>query len=388
MRTSRPPFGSARSRFRDPSDLYLHLGVLARAHEKFIDLTISNPEYAGLAPQLDAYLSTISVGGYRPDPRGTLESRACVARAREPNFGLTSDDVLITASTSEAYYFLLLALCDPGDSILVPTPSYPLFEQLAQLASVQLHNYRIEYDGAWHIDLSSLPTEESIVQARIRFVVAVSPNNPTGNVLRKDELQALRRLKLPVVIDEVFAPYRQRLDPSWEDPLLSADCEGLTIVLDGLSKRTLAPGLKVGWMIARGTQAQGLFERLEWIGDSFLSVNAQSQAALSAILQDEELLRKPAMKRIADNLETLRKRLEMSPITPLDCDGGWSAILRFPATQSEEDWWRALSQVGLWLSPGSLYGLPLSPTFVVSLLTPEDQFGVALTRLCLLLTES
>lgn len=388
MTLDRPPLGSRRTHFGARSELFFQMSALARAQEGFIDLCRSNPAEVGLAANLSSFFLRTQTIAYQPDPRGSHRARTSIAQSRGKALGLDAEDLMLTSSTSEAYSFLLLALCDPGDAILVPTPSYPLFEQLAQLASVRTIPYRIAYDGAWHVDRASLPNQDLIHREKIRFVVAVSPNNPTGNILRKDELASLRSLGLPLVVDEVFRPYSRHRDSAWADPLELSENEELTVVLDGLSKRCLSPGAKLGWLIARGTRSQELWERLEWVSDTFLSVNSQIQAALPGILIEEETLRAQAQVRIARNLEILDAALTVSALSVLSRDGGWSALLRLPDTQDELSWWKATCKVGLWMQPGHLYDLPMPSTFVISLLTPEEELRTGLARLARIVADA
>lgn len=352
---------------------------MALAHREAVDLCRSNPSDVGLSPH--CLLLQTTATDYRPDPRGRLEARQAIAKSRHPL--LNDQDLLLTASTSEAYFYLLLALCDPGDSILVPTPSYPLFEQLAQLASVQVQSYRVAYDGAWHIDLGSLPSPAQIQDHRIKMVMAVSPNNPTGSVLKKGEIAALRSLGLPLIIDEVFRLYPHGEDLG-ADPLEASDDSPLTVLLDGLSKRGLSPGLKLAWLIARGAQSKELWERLEWVSDSFLSVGSLVQAAVPQLLEQEAALRRPALERISANLSCLAQAVQGSPLTLLPSEGGWSAILRLPSTCSENEWWLKICQAGLWLHPGQLFGLEQANLFIVSLITPPDDMKRGIERLLLL----
>jgi len=358
---------------------YEELRRQAFAHPDPIDLCCSNPGDVGLGPH--RLLPQAMATNYRPDARGRIEARRAIAKDRHALLG--SEDVLLTASTSEAYFFLLLALCDPGDTILVPAPSYPLFGQLAQLASVQIQNYRLAYDGAWYIDQASLPSAAEILETRIRLIMAVSPNNPSGNVLKLDELAALRSLGLPLIVDEVFRLYARGHDLG-ADPLLSSDEGPLTVVLDGLSKRGLSPGLKLAWLIARGPRSKELWDRLEWVSDSFLSAGSLVQASLPHLLEHESALRRPALDRIDANLTLLSQTLQGSALTLLSSDGGWSAMLRYPNTCSEHERWQRACQQGLWLHPGHLFDLEQENIFIVSLLTPSAEFRRGIERLLLL----
>jgi aspartate/methionine/tyrosine aminotransferase len=251
-----------------------------------LDLTVTNPLSVGIAPSRAVPEALAKAAGelrYEPAPFGLVSAREAVAKLwAERGIETSADRVVMTASTSEAYAYALKLLCDPDDEILVPAPSYPLFEHLGRLENVTLVPYRLDYDGAWFIDV---PAIERLVTQRTRAVFVVSPNNPTGSYLKRDELARLARLALPIVSDEVFAEY-----PLCEDPRRvrsSLDAPGsLVIALDGLSKSAALPQLKLAWMTLGGP-AQAVAEamsRLELVADTFLSASTPVQAALPSLL--------------------------------------------------------------------------------------------------------
>ncbi len=388
MKSNSPPEAlSARSNFGLISKKFQELHALAFSRSAPVDLTQSNPGRVGL--QLPDFLELLRKGGenvYMPCPRGLLGAREAVAATLQSRGAVSAADILLTASTSEAYSYLLQVLCDPGDAILVPEPSYPLFHQLAQLCGVRLVPYQLVYDGAWHIDLASLPSTQEIHRQRIRAVMSVSPNNPTGNILSQGELTALRNLELPLIVDEVFRPYMHASSTAYPpensaDPLRHASTSCLTIVLDGLSKRSCAPGLKLGWLIAQGKNASAFLKRLEWVSDTFLSLGGPVQYALGDIFAHEEQTQLQVQRRLKSNLACSHQILKDSALSALSPQGGWSQIIRLPQMMDEVHWWEALCQKGIWLQPGELYLLPLPCAFVVSLLTPCQEFEQGLLRL-------
>jgi len=392
-RSERHPW-SARTDFGPPSSDFARLKERFLQHPIPLDLTCTNPGQVDLPlPDFTRLLSETSTNTYRPSSRGSESARAAIAQSLAPRAKISTSDILLTASTSEAYSFLLHALCDPGDSIVVPRPSYPLFFQLSQIAGVNIVPFDITYDGAWHLALESLPSKREIQEKRIRAIMVVSPNNPTGNSLSEHELRKLRHLELPLIIDEVFRPYvhdesrnhkERELDA---DPLVAHDSSDLTIFVDGLSKRSCAPGLKLGWIIALGRDAPSLFSRLEWLSDSFLSVNAQVQEALPAILKEEPATQDIVRSRLSKNVALVHEKFSGTSATPLQSAGGWSIIVQFPNTQSEEKWWGEASDAGVWVQPGQIYSLPQPCAFVLSLLTPPKDFALGLERLALLLNK-
>jgi len=330
-----------------------------------IDLTVSNPTTAGVVYDQDAITRALGDGAvltYEPAPFGLDSARKVVAQYND----VDSRRVVLTASTSEAYAFLWKALCDPDDEVLVSAPSYPLFDQLAAIEGVRLVPYRLAYDGAWHLDASSLARTE-----RTRAVLTVSPNNPTGNSLTRAELAALCALGLPVIADEVFAEYTFRDSP---DRVVCAAREAsgsLVISLGGLSKLAGLPQMKLAWMVIGGPDALAdpLLERLEWIADAFLSVGAPVQHALPELIRHGA--RDAIRARLRVNLDRLRATLANSAATVLDVEAGWYAIARLPATRSEHEWVMALLDRGVYAHPGHFFDMESEPYLVLSLLTPE-----------------
>lgn len=370
--TRRPLFLSARSFLGEVDLARAENSAAAERHQDLLDLTLTRPEQVGLSPPAWEELFSKDVPAYVPEARGLPEARRALVHLYERRAPLSEEQIVLTASTSESYFLLLLSLCDPGDAVLVPSPSYPLFSQLAQLSGVRLCFYRIHYDGAFHVDLASLPSRKEVEDQRIRAVFCVSPNNPTGNHLTLREWERLSSLGIPLLIDEVFLAYSSEVDLF--DPLAPPFAQSTnTIILDGLSKRALCPGLKCGWMIVSGPEKELLLERLDWVLDTFLSVGNPVMHALSSVLAQAPAAQSDVRARLKENRGLLRTVLADSALTPLRVDGGWSAILRLPATQTEQDWERELSRAGLRLHYGSMYGFEDEPLVILSLLVrPED----------------
>lgn len=386
---------SKRSHFGEIDHALLAQRAQARSHPESIDLTQSLVTQVGLElPQWTALFASATdpqeTGTpYQAHPRGLRSARLRLCDHYRQRATLKPNHCLLTASTSEAYSMALHVLCDPGDAILVPEPSYPLFEQLAQLAGVRLLRYSIAYDGAWHLDSNTLMTASRLEAEKVRAVVSVSPNNPTGNVLSHTEFAALQSLRLPLIIDEVFRPYlhsdearRQLCEP------FSNKVSPLLLVLDGLSKRAAAPGLKLGWILAQGSDADAFMERLESVSDTFLSVSQQVQENLGLVLAREASIQQSVQQRLSDNLDLLRSQLEGSPVSLLPLQAGWTALLHFPSSLDEQEWARRISEAGVLLQAGSLYALPLAPCFALSLLTPGAQLKAGIERLLQLVEQN
>ncbi len=356
----------------------LSLAVAARRAQgaPFVDLTLSNPTRAGIpyAPNVASALArTDEVLRYEPEPFGLATARAAVSALwRERGLEVPLERVALTASTSEAYSFAFKLFCDPGDQVLVPAPSYPLLEHLGALESVELVPYRLGYDGAWFIDVNEVRAR---VTERSRAIVVVSPNNPTGTYLKRDELARLTALGLPLVSDEVFGDYAFGEDPRRARSVLEA-ASGLVLALDGLSKAAALPQMKLAWLTLGGAPelvAEAL-ARLEIVLDAFLSPGTPAQRALPELLATRRSAADAVRARTRVNLEAARAACRDAPVSLLHVEGGWYAVLRLPATASDEDWTLRFLEAGVLVQPGYFFDFPDEPHAVVSLLTPEASF--------------
>lgn len=361
----------------------LALGTPGARRSDGIDLTATNPEQLGLTSPWARALAERAVAlPYAPEAAGPLRAREAIARtyAGRVDGAVSPDDIVLTASTSESYSFLLHLLCDPGDAVLVPRPSYPLLPELARLADVRLLPYDLHYAGHFQLDPASLPSPTTLAQERIRAVVAVSPNNPTGHFTTRDELALLAELGVPLIIDEVFRTFVLRHDAAFGEPFQSG---APTFVLDGLSKRAALPGLKAGWIVTVGDAAfrQQVRAPFESIADTFLSVSALAQNLVGELLDRGDDPGALVRERAQQNLALLRSELAGSALTLLEPDAGWTAIVRYPALESEEYLFAELARRGVWVHPGALYELPLSPCFVLSLLGPPAELQAGITRM-------
>jgi alanine-synthesizing transaminase len=362
-----------------------------------VDLTETNPTRAGLPypnQAISAALSRAPSETYDPAPLGQAGARAAVA-AEYARSGIVVDPdrVVLTASSSESYGFLFKLCCDPGDAVLVPEPSYPLFEYLTRLEGVVPVSYRLAFDGVWHVDFASLT--EAVTAARRdghrpRAIIVVNPNNPTGSFLKRDELARLSttaaKEELAVISDEVFAGYpfapdRSRVTTAAADPALD---EGASVYsLGGLSKSCGLPQLKLGWIVAGGRDAARSIAALELIADTYLSVATPVQAALGDLLALGAEIRAAIAARVAENRARLLAALPPeSGCTVVPAEGGWSAILRVPASRSDEAWAAALAtEAGVLVQPGYFFDLRGGTFLVLSLLPVPDLFAAGIARL-------
>jgi aspartate/methionine/tyrosine aminotransferase len=334
------------------------LSALLAAKRSYLDLTQSNPTKAGFeypAISLPAALH------YDPDPRGLESAREAVSRYY--GGAMRPDQILLTASTSEAYSYIFKLLADPGDEVLVPRPSYPLFEFLARLESLNVRQYPLRYDGAWHIDFASL---ESLITDRTRAIVLVNPNNPTGSYLKRDELERLKAFRVPIVSDEVFSDYAFGRDDTRVERLVG------TFSMSGLSKIAGLPQMKLGWIATRDEEA---LHRLELIADTYLSVATPVQLALPELLRNS--VGDQIRARTAANLAWLR-----SQIQPLNVEGGWYATLQVPRVRSEEEWClMLLRDHDVLVQPGFFFDFESEAYLVVSLLTEPAIFEEGIRRI-------
>ena len=364
------------------------LGEKRSRGETVLDLTESNPTRVGLPvpSNLLEPLAQPAALRYEPAPFGLHAACAAVAAdfARR-GLALDASQILLTASTSEAYAFLFKLLCDPGDEVLVPVPGYPLFEFLARLESVRVRAYASAWDGEWHVDLPAL---RSAVSPRTRALVVIHPNNPTGAFLKGAELEALEELcaarGIALISDEVFADYAFRAEPR-RAASVARDGPALAFALGGLSKSCGLPQLKLAWIAVNGPERlrREALARLEVVADTYLSVSTPVQVAAAGLLARREELQGPIRTRVGGNLDLLKARLGAgSPATLLEPEGGWNAVLRVPATVSEEERvTRLLEQRTVLVHPGYFFDFPSEAFLVLSLLPPPGVFAEGLDRL-------
>jgi len=354
-----------------------------------LDLTESNPTRVGFAYPADEILSALGDARalvYEPAPAGLQAAREAVvgyyaarASAVEPS------RILLTSSTSESYAWLFKLLADPGDEVLVPRPSYPLFEFLAQMESVRVVQYPLAYHDGWSIDADALV---AALTERTRAIVLVNPNNPTGSFLKRCELELLMTVcgdrGIALISDEVFADYTFGPDAERVSTLTSVD-GALTFCLSGLSKIAGLPQMKLGWIVIGGPAAMraGATERLELIADTYLSVGTPVQHALPRLLEAGETVRRQISARVRENLEWLRSTVDdSSPAQVLKVEGGWYATLRVPRTKYEEEWCLdLLDHRDVLVQPGFFYDFESEAFLVLSLLTGSDTFREGVRRI-------
>ncbi len=365
-------------------------------------MTVSNPTAVGLVWDSRGVAEALSrpLAAYAPHSLGSPRAREAIAQhLRQPEtvneYGFfdcarcaTYDAgcMMLTASTSESYSYLFKLLCDPGDYIAVPEPSYPLLEHLAALESLRVVKYRLDYDGSWYVDWDSVRSSLSV---RPKAIIVVNPNNPTASCFTDGEFRELRSHGVPLIVDQVFAPFT--LATAGGNALPLAEEEGLVFALDGLSKRCGLPQLKLGWLSVFGRRRSlaGAMKGLGAIGDTYLGVSGLVESAAGALLGETHGARLAMCRRLAANRTHLIDLVRASaPFSLLNYHGGWSALLRLPNYGTEEDWAVRLLEVGVIVHPGWLYDCHLPATIVVSLLTPEDVFQSGMRRVVELISDA
>jgi len=353
-----------------PNALTLLLEEKKRRNEEILDLTESNPTRAGIAYPA-GFLNALSdprALHYEPEPFGLPSARETIAR----EFGAPYHRVVLTAGTSEAYSWLFKLFCDPGDEVLIPRPSYPLFDYLAALEGVSVKSYGLFYDHGWFVDIHTL---QQAISDRTRAIVVVNPNNPTGNFLKAREWDALTDFGLPIISDEVFRDYAFTPAEEGQDAMPSAPPRVPVFRLNGLSKTVGLPQMKLAWMIAEGPDllVDSALARLEIIADTYLSVGTPVQCAAASLLALRAGVQQQIRARTSANLDFLRA----SPLRVLDVEGGWYAIVSLPEADASL---RLLRDYNVLVQPAYFYDFEQSGFLVLSLLTLPETFREGVRR--------
>jgi alanine-synthesizing transaminase len=360
---------------------------LVAVGREVLDLTVSNPTRAGLHYDTECILKSLSrpeATDYDPQPKGLASAREAVTSyyREQHKLEISPKSLVLTTSTSEGYSYVFRLLCDSGDEILVPKPSYPLFEFLADLEDVVLAPYPLIYDHGWQIDFPSL---YKAVTSRTRAVVVVHPNNPTGSYVSENERKVLnsfcREHGLAVIADEVFLDYPH--DGAARSSF-AINRETLTFTLSGVSKISGLPQMKFAWVVCSGPEeiAAAAMERLEVIADTYLSMNAPIQLAAPVLLAERKHIQPEILERVRANLAELDGQLaKQKTCRRLEVEGGWYAVLRVPVTQSDEELAiDILRKASVLVHPGHFFDFASDGYLIVSLLTPTAGFREGIAR--------
>jgi aspartate/methionine/tyrosine aminotransferase len=372
---------------RTPNRLSEALAAHRAAGKPLLDLTVSNPTVCGFDYDGAAILQALNHPEalvYEPNSKGLESARRAVAdyyAARGDKVSI--DDLILTTSTSEAYCYVFRTLCNPDDEILIPSPSYPLFDFLAEIQDVKLMRYALLYDHGWQIDFHAL---ELAITPRTRAVIVVHPNNPTGHFTKPAEMSKLNAIcsarQMAIIADEVFLDFA--LD-GIRSPSFSANTSSLTFTLSGLSKIAGLPQMKAAWLAVSGPRdlKREALARLEVIADTYLSVNAPVQLAMPALFEQRKSFQRQLLSRVSENLAELDRQLaDQKACTRFALEGGWYAVLRVPAIRSDEELaLELLASKDVYVHPGHFYDFPSDGFLVVSLITMTSEFsqGIAST---------
>lgn len=367
-----------------------HLAKALASHRasgrRLLDLTASNPTACGFHYDSQAIAAALQQPGtleYHPDSRGLPSARHAVSEYYSA-FGaqVSVEDMVLTTSTSEAYSFAFRLLCDPGDELLIPAPSYPLFDFLADIQDVKLVRYSLFYDHGWHLDFHAL---EQAVTPRTRGIIVVHPNNPTGHFTKPSEIDRLNELcsqhELAIIADEVFLDFGLEGRPR----SLATNTRALTLTTSGLSKISGLPQMKLAWLIASGPaeQKREALARLEVIADTYLSLSAPIQLAARTFLGQRHDFQNQLLARVRHNLAELDSQLaKQKNGSRLQVEAGWYAVLRIPATVADEDLAiELLEKHDVYVHPGHFYSFPSVGYLIVSLITREAEFAEGIARI-------
>jgi len=353
-----------------------------------LDLTVSNPTQVDLpydAERILASLGNPRAMDYDPQPKGLASARRAVVSyycEQHDAFELDGESIVLTTSTSEGYSYIFRLLCDPGDEVLVPKPSYPLFEFLADLDDVKLVPYPLIYDHGWQIDFPSL---YGAVNPDTRAVVVVHPNNPTGSYIHQHERSLFNSFCLEhglgMIVDEVFLDYPH--DGVRQSTFVS-NRDVLTFTLSGLSKISGLPQMKLAWIVTSGPENETTtaLTRLEVIADTYLSINTPIQLAAPVLLEQRKNIQPFLIERVRTNLVELDRQLtKQKACRRLNMEGGWYAVLRVPVTRSDEDLAIAiLRRASVLVHPGHFYDFPSDGYLIISLLATAHKFREGMER--------
>src|SRR3984893_11136510 len=382
-----------------PNRLSEALAEHLAAGKRLFDLSASNPTEGGFEYGSEAILDALrneTALTYVPDPKGLLRARQAVAEYYAARGEAVSvEDIILTTSTSEAYSFVFRTLCNPGDELLVPAPSYPLFGFLADIHDVRLIQYPLTYDCGWHTDFHSL---QQAITPRTRGIIVVNPNNPTGHFVKSEDLATLNEIcslrGMALIADEVFLDFaygeatgrrelvknsRPRGTPSRKPASLASNAGTLTFTMSGLSKISGLPQMKAAWLVASGPEVlkANALERLEVIADTYLSMNTPVQLALPELLHQRHGFQKQVLTRVRRNLAELdRQLIQKKSCSRLEVESGWYDVLRMPATRPDDDLVvDLLTTKGIYVHPGHFYDFSADGYLIVSLIMPERELA-------------
>jgi len=364
------------------------LKALRKDNIPLLDLTESNPTNCGFSYLKSGLIASLTEEAnlcYAPTPRGNLLAREAICGYyQEKGLKVAPEQIFLTASTSEAYSYLFRLLADPGDQILFPCPSYPLFSFLGDLNDVQVNTYPLVYQKKWNVNFQEM---RRVLSPKTKAIVLVNPNNPTGSFIRREELNEMNAICLKhnaaLISDEVFSDFT--FNQSDDHVNCVSNDQVLTFVLGGISKTLGLPQMKLSWIIINGPQrlVDASVERLEVIADTYLSVNTPTQNALPRWLQHRTTIQAEINTRIRDNFNYLKEHIsEAGGCEVLAVEGGWYSVIKIPDTIDEEQWvLQFLNKDHVAVHPGYFFDFPNEAHIVFSLLPSTSTFSEGIKRI-------
>ena len=369
---------SSRVDISEPNPIAKAEAAAKTAGRTLVKLNDSNPTRHSLAPAMVPDI-------YSADPRGQRYAREALSAFLNTRGAVhcSAEDLYILSSTSEAYSWLIKLLCDAGDAVLAPKPGYPLIESIARLECVDMIEYQQRFDGSWYIDVAELKAAlEGADGGRIRALVLINPNNPTGSYVKPSEREAIvglcRDHDVAIIADEVFYDYD--LEPFDGNARLAGETGTLTFALDGFSKMLAAPHAKVGWIQVSGP-AEEVAEakrRLDVIADDYLPMSEIVAKRIPVLLQAAPTQTERVRQRVRGNLAMLHAMLDSDGqglVSVLRAEGGWNVLLRVPSVIDENDLvLRMIERHGVSGQPGYFFDMTSNGYLAISLLPEPDDF--------------
>ncbi len=378
------PFASRTDWEQNSNELTQALESLKHRGISINDLTESNPTRCGFKYP-DGLLSALAQPEsliYTADSKGLNSARSSIVKYyadRHLKAGL--EQIVLTSSTSEAYSFLLRLLVNPGERVLIPRPSYPLFQFLLELNDCAFDYYPLVYDGIWRLDRVAL---EALIDADTRAIILVNPNNPTGSYINDEDMAFLNGLchknNMAIISDEVFYDYAFKKENAYS---CVGNAGALTFVLSGLSKIMALPQMKCSWIVTSGPEdtVKEALNRLEIIADTYLSVNTPVQRALPVWLTAATSMQEQIMSRVGANWKVLQSQTA-GTVELLSVAGGWYAILKAPNRMTEEEWvLKFLKEDHVLVHPGFFFDFKHDGYLILSLLPHTDEFRSGIEKI-------
>jgi aspartate/methionine/tyrosine aminotransferase len=356
-----------------------------------LKLFSGNPNDAGfhfpsdiLKRSYDRYFETQD---YHPHPKGLLEARRAISDFyAAQSVSIDPENILLTSGTSESFLHLFSLLTRPGDNILAPSPAYPLFDEIARLAGIELRHYRLEEKNGWKVDLENLRSQQD---SRTKAVILVSPNNPTGAVISKEELLKIvewtNQKEIPLVCDEVFSEFY--FGAGNFPRTIGVAKPKLAFTLNGISKMFALPALKLSWIAVTGekNKVEPVVDRLETVNDTFLSCHVPIQKALPSLFSEGkeflEFYRKEVGHRRELAASLLKKIPEIGFVEPV---GGFyltAEVTKNFGFSEEEFVIRLMEEEGVFVHPGYFYDYEKGTHLVISCLSDPERLKEGLLKL-------